>query len=245
MIWRVLKIILILLLPACLIASYFYAQYKYAEEVCNNIKVILLNPKEQQYLSEADILKIVSDNKLAIMGIGLHEINLDKIEKTIQKNPIIKNNECYKTSSGDIVIEVEQRIPELRVITPTTSYYIDSDRKKLPLSEKIVIYLPVATGNIKEEFAQSNLYDFVQYLKENKKWENQIEEIIVCDNGEIELIPRVGKQLILFGKMSNFEEKFNAIDLLYSQVFSKTGWNYYNKIDLRYEGKIICTKNKQ
>ena len=245
MIWRVIKIILILLLPACLIAAYFYAQYKYTEEVCNNIKVVLLNPKEQQYLSEEDILKIVSDNKLAIAGVFLNEINLDKIEKTIQKNPIVKNNECYKTSNGDIVIEVEQRIPELRVITPTTSYYIDRDRRKLPLSEKIVAYLPIATGNIKEEFAQNNLYDFVQYLKENKKWENQIEEIIVTEEEDIELIPRIGKQLILFGKMSNFEEKFNAIDLLYSEVFSKTGWNYYNKIDLRYEGKIICTKNIQ
>ncbi len=245
MIWRVIKIILILLLPACLIAAYFYAQYKYTEEVCNNIKVVLLNPKEQQYLSEEDILKIVSDNKLAIAGVFLNEINLDKIEKTIQKNPIVKNNECYKTSNGDIVIEVEQRIPELRVITPTTSYYIDRDRRKLPLSKKIVAYLPIATGNIKEEFAQNNLYDFVQYLKENKKWENQIEEIIVTEEEDIELIPRIGKQLILFGKMSNFEEKFNAIDLLYTQVFSKTGWNYYNKIDLRYEGKIICTKNIQ
>lgn len=245
MIWRVIKIILILLLPGCLIAAYFYAQYKYTEEVCNNIKVVLLNPKEQQYLSEEDILKIVSDNKLAIAGVFLYEINLDKIEKTIQKNQIVKNNECYKTSNGDIVIEVEQRIPELRVITPATSYYIDSDRRKLPLSEKIVAYLPIATGNIKDEFAQNNLYDFVQYLKENKKWENQIEEIIVTDEEEIELIPRIGKQLILFGKMSNFEEKFNAIDLLYTQVFSKTGWNYYNKIDLRYEGKIICTKNIQ
>ena len=182
---------------------------------------------------------------MAIAGVFLYEINLDKIEKTIQKNQIVKNNECYKTSNGDIVIEVEQRIPELRVITPATSYYIDSDRRKLPLSEKIVAYLPIATGNIKDEFAQNNLYDFVQYLKENKKWENQIEEIIVTDEEEIELIPRIGKQLILFGKMSNFEEKFNAIDLLYTQVFSKTGWNYYNKIDLRYEGKIICTKNIQ
>ena len=98
---------------------------------------------------------------------------------------------------------------------------------------------------ITEEFAKNNLYDFVQYLKKNKKWENQIEEIIVGEDEDIELVPRIGKQLILFGKMSNFEEKFKAIDLLYSEVFSKTGWNYYNKIDLRYEGKIICTKNKQ
>ena len=243
MIWRIIKIILILLLPAYLIAAYMYAQYEYDKEVCNNIKVVLLNQVEEQYLSQDDILKVISENKLASLGQNLNEINLNEIENSIQKNPIVKNNECYKTPSGNIIVEVEQRVPVLRIITPLTSYYIDKDRKKLPLSEKILAYVPVATGTINDEFAATELFDLVQYLSVNKKWNDQIEQIVVKDNQEIELIPRMGKQLILFGKLNNFEEKFNSIELLYSQVFNKTGWNYYNKINLRYDGKIICTKN--
>lgn len=243
MIWRIIKIILILLLPAYLIAAYIYAKYEYDKEVCNNVKVILLNPLEEQYLSQDDILKVISENKLAYSGQNLNEINLNDIENSIQKNPIVKNNECYKTPSGNIIVEVEQRVPVLRVITPLTSYYIDKDRKKLPLSEKILVYVPVATGAINEEFASTELFDLVQYLSANKKWNDQIEQIVVKENEEIELIPRMGKQLILFGKLNNFEEKFNSVELLYSQVFNKTGWNYYNKINLRYDGKIICTKN--
>ena len=212
--------------------------------MCNNIKVVLLNPLEEQYLSQDDILKVISDNKLAYKGQDLDEVNLNDLETSIQQNIIIKNNECYKTPSGNIVIEVEQRVPVLRVITPLTSYYIDKDRKKLPLSEKILAYIPVATGAIEEEFAANQLYDLVQYLNDNKKWDNQIEQIVVKENEEIELIPRMGKQLILFGKINNFEEKFNSIELLYTQVFNKVGWNYYNKINLRYDGKIICTKNQ-
>jgi cell division protein FtsQ len=244
MIWRIIKIILILLLPAYLIAAYVYAQYEYDKEVCNNIKVVLLNPEEEQYLSQDDILKVISDENLACIGQILDKINLNDIENSIQRNTIIKNNECYKTPSGTIVIEVEQRVPVLRVITPLTSYYIDKDRKKLPLSEKILAYVPVATGAINEEFAAYQLFDLVQYLNVNKKWDNQIEQIVVKENEEVELIPRMGKQLILFGKLNNFEEKFNSIELLYSQVFNKVGWNYYNKINLRYDGKIICTKNQ-
>ena len=115
----------------------------------------------------------------------------------------------------------------------------------MPVVEKAIAYLPVATGNIREEFAQNELFDFVQYIINEEKWNNQIEQIVVTDNEEIELIPRIGKQLILFGKISNFEEKFKTLDLLYTQIFSKTGCNYYNKINIRYDGKIICTKNKQ
>ena len=243
MIWRIIKIILILLLPAYLIAAYIYAQYEYDKEVCNDIKVVLLNPVEEQYLSQDDILKVISENKLAYSGQNLNEINLNEIEASIQKNPIVKNNECYKTPFGNIIVEVEQRVPVLRIITPLTSYYIDKDRKKLPLSEKILAYVPVATGVVNEGFATTELFDLVQYLTVNKKWNDQIEQIVVKDNEEIELIPRMGKQLILFGKLNNFEEKFKSIELLYSQVFNKVGWNYYNKINLRYDGKIICTKN--
>ncbi|MBR4119499.1 MAG: hypothetical protein IKK64_05400 [Bacteroidales bacterium] len=243
MIWRVIKFILLLLIPTYFIVTSIYAQYKYAEEVCKNIKVVLLNPKEEQYLSEDDILKIVSDNKLAYIGENLNEINLASLENTIQENPIIKNNECYKTSQGEIIIEVKQRIPKFRVITPTTSYYIDRDGKKLPLSDKIIVHVPIATGDIKEEIAQNELFNFVEYI-EGTKWYNQIEQIIVNEKDEIELIPRVGNQLILYGKISNFEEKFKSLDLLYTKVFNTVGWNYYNKINLRYNGKIICTKNK-
>ena len=74
MIWRVIKYILLLLIPTYFIVTSIYAQYKYAEEVCKEIKVVLLNPKEEQYLSEDDILKIVSDNKLAYKGEKLNGV---------------------------------------------------------------------------------------------------------------------------------------------------------------------------
>ena len=92
MIWRVIKFILLLLIPTYFIVTSIYAQYKYAEEVCNNIKVVLLNPKQEQYLSEEDILKIVSDNKLAYIGEKLNDINLASLENSIQENPIIRLN---------------------------------------------------------------------------------------------------------------------------------------------------------
>ncbi len=245
MILKVLKIISILLLPAYLVVTYMYAQDKYDEEVCKDITVKLLNPKEEQYLTENDIKEIITESNLVPTGEKLKNINLKTIENTLQNNPIIKNNECYKTPSGNIVVELEQRTPAYRVITPTETYYIDNDRKKMPVVEKVVSYIPIATGNISDELAQNQLFDFVQYIKEHKKWDEQIEQIVVTENEEIELIPRIGKQLILFGKISNFEKKFNSLDLLYSEIFSKTGWNYYNKINIRYDGKIICTKNKQ
>ena len=245
MIAKIFKILLLLLLPSYLIAAFIYAQYEYEKEVCSGIEIIQKNKTEQQFLSDKDILTIIRDNKLVKKGEPLNNINRDKIEKSIEKNFIIDNVECYMTPSGKIKIEVEQRIPVMRVITPYDSYYIDKNRRKMPLSDKIIVYLPVASGNINEDFAKNKLFDFVQFISTNSKWDKQIEQIVVTDKEEIELIPRVGKQLILFGKISNFERKFSSLDLLYSQIFQERGWNYYNNINLKYDGRIICTKNNK
>lgn len=244
MIWRVIKIVLILLLPAYFIFAYVYAQIEYADEVCSDIRVILLNEKEQQHLSRNDIKKIISENHLINKGDKLNSINRETVEKTIEANMLVQNAECYFTPSGSVVIEVEQRIPALRVITPSGSYYVDKNRELMPISSKVLAYVPVATGNISETFAKNELFDFSEYIANHKIWQKQIEQIVVKDNEEIELVPKIGKQLILFGKISNFETKFKSVELLYSKVFNKIGWNYYNKVSLQYDGKIICTKNK-
>ncbi|MBQ8045842.1 MAG: hypothetical protein IJ269_05770, partial [Bacteroidales bacterium] len=113
---------MILLLPAYLIAAYIYTQNKYEQEVCADIKIELLNPIEEQFLTETDIIEIIDNNDLASVGENLDKIDLKRIEETIQENPIVKNNECYKTPSGNIIVELEQRTPIYRVITPTETY---------------------------------------------------------------------------------------------------------------------------
>jgi len=56
------------------------------------------------------------------------------------------------------------------------------------------------------------------------------------------LIPRVGNYEIQFGKMTDLETKFLKLNSFYEQALSKTDWNKYKTINLKYKDQIVCFK---
>ena len=73
-------------------------------------------------------------------------------------------------------------------------------------------------------------------------WNDQIEQIYVNQNNDVELIPRVGEQVIMLGSFENFEEKLANLKLFYDQAVPKVGWDKYSIINLKYKDQIVCTK---
>lgn len=130
----------------------------------------------------------------------------------------------------------------MRIISGFESYYIDENGDIMPTTSSFTAYLPLATGYITHSYAKSQLYPMAVYLKNNPFWDAQIEQIYVTENNEIELIPRIGDNLILLGKIDNFEQKLENLQCLYEQALSKVGWNKYDTINLKYNNQVICSK---
>lgn len=236
------RILFLSLMPAYLIAALVYCDIAFAREVCTDMKVSVLDSASVSFLDRSDIMEIVNASDLSPVGGKRVDIDADAIEKSVKRNPVVESAECYVTPSGRVCLDITQRVPLLRVISPSGSYYVDTNARVMPLSKWVTAYLPVATGHISEEFACNELFELARFLSSGNKWGAQIAQIYVTSSQDIELIPRIGRQLIVFGKISNFERKFELLDELYSQAFSKTGWDTYGKIDLSYDGRIVCTR---
>ena len=73
-------------------------------------------------------------------------------------------------------------------------------------------------------------------------YSTQIQQIFVNKEKEFELIPLVGAQIILFGKIDNYKDKFRNLEATYKRGFLYKGWNKYKKINLKYENQVICEK---
>jgi cell division protein FtsQ len=86
------------------------------------------------------------------------------------------------------------------------------------------------------------IFDFVNYLEKDTFWNAQIEQIYIREDLIVELIPRVGNAVIILGRFDNFEKKLRNLHQLYTQAFNVIGWNRYDKIDLQFQGQIVCTK---
>ena len=79
-------------------------------------------------------------------------------------------------------------------------------------------------------------------MEADEFWKAQIIQVKVLENGELELIPRVGNHTILLGTTDELELKFKKLKIFYEKGLSKTGWNEYSQINLKFDNQVVCTK---
>ncbi|MCL1868289.1 MAG: hypothetical protein FWF72_05020 [Paludibacter sp.] len=227
-----------------LLAAFVFFSENKNNDVCKSVNVSILNYDKIKMLDSKTIEDFIKKSKLNPVGKSVTKLKIETLEnELLNKNPTIKSVECYLTTSGVMNVDVKQRTPKFRVMTNSESYYVDSERKIFPVSINFSAYVPVASGVITATFAKGELFDFISFIEKDKFWNAQIEQIYVVDNKQIELVPRVGSGIIIFGDLTNIEKKFDKLKTLYSEGFSQIGWNRYKTIDVSLKtDQIVCTK---
>lgn len=239
---KILSYVLLALLLVYVLFAVVALCYRPEEQVCKGVRLEMHDSTEVGYMTTQDIVTQLKKKNLDPTGKALDDVSLRGIEEGLELSPLIRRCECYKTISGYVVVNVECRRPILRVMAHGgDSFYIDEEGEVIERISKAV-YLPVATGYINRDLAQKELFPLAQYLHENEFWHAQIEQICVTSNGKIELIPRVGDHVIVFGRLENFEEKFDKLETFYEKVLCELGWDRYSQINVDYAGQVVATK---
>ncbi|NDW18165.1 hypothetical protein D0T53_04435 [Dysgonomonas sp. 216] len=238
----------LIIIAACILAGYlifaaFFFESQPKSQLCSQFEVVSVDNKGQNLVDVAEIEKEITQKGLNPFGVNIKDINTYQIEQAILENKLIKTAKVFVTGDGGVRAEIINRKPVLRIINNSgESYYIDNDGEKVPLSKVFTADLPLATGAISEKFAKEELLNFAYFLSENTFWDNLIEQIVVLPNEEVKLVPRIGRQEILFGKLEGYEEKFDKLKLFYEKGLSETGWDRYSAINLKYNKQVIGTK---
>lgn len=214
------------------------------EKVCKKLVIELADSAKIQLISEKDIAVLLELRDLNPVGKTLKHIRTESIEDLLRKNLMVKEAECYKTPSGIVHLRIIQRCPKFRVMG-MENYYIDVDRKKMPISLNFAALVPIVSGRVTKSMATTKLFDFVTFLEENPFWNAQIEQIYVRDDQKVELVPRVGDGIIMLGSLNDYALKLEKLRKLYIGGFNVIGWNRYKVIDLQYKDQVVCTKIDQ
>ncbi len=132
----------------------------------------------------------------------------------------------------------------------------------MPISPNYTAPLIVANGNIMNSYVErkirdndaevidtnsvkpviNQIFDLAKFIINDPFWSQQLEQISINEESEIELIPRVGNHRILLGNGMNLEEKFWKLMIFYKEGLSKTGWNDYSYINLKFQNQVVCSK---
>lgn len=230
---------------------------------CKGIDIAMDPASEHYFIDESDIRTILFDKGDSLVGHPLSTLNIAQMEKVIRNNPFVENAEVYETIDGEIKIEVTQRTPLMRVFnTRNESFYIDENGTFMPTSEKYSANVMVVNGHINAPFTIRTLnlsdegkedstysrnilddvFQMARFIEKDDLLKSLIVQVYVNEEGEIELTPRVGNHQIVFGDISDMNEKFRKLVVLYQKGLSKTGWGQYKTIDLKYKNQVVCTK---
>ncbi len=215
---------------------------------------------ENRFVDEQDILSQIL-HRADTGKLVLNRFNVTQLEEKLNKNNSIKDVQVYKTIDGQLVVNVVQRRPIVRVFSNNKSYYIDDEGNLMPLSDKYTARLLVVSGNLNESYWKRNLYNYsnlndsiadktllddvykiAKYIDGSEFFKAQIEQVYVNKVSDFELVPKVGNHKIVFGGVDNLESKFEKLMIFYKKGLSKTGWNEYSEINLKYKNQVVCTK---
>lgn len=255
---RIIKILAGFIAVCGLAVLIYVVSSKQKEVNCIGMDIQINYPDQDVFIRKTEIEKTVNEAYTNIYSVKINDISTEKLEKLILQNPYVKTVNVYSTIQGEIKINIEQRQPIFRVEMEKESFYVDNYGSFMPLSPKYVSRLVVVSGNIgpvdmsktqsinigtpTEIKDLASIFRLVLEIRKNPFVNALVEQIYVNKNKEIELIPKLGTQYILFGKAEDISDKIGKIQLFYQKGMPINGWEAYKVINVKYKNQVVCTK---
>ena len=237
----ILKSLVVVGLVALLALAVGTSRGKDREERCKELVCKIVDKDERLYVSEQELFTLLKQHNAYPVGEYLHRINLQHMENIIRQHPMVRTAECYTAEDGTARIRVTQRVPLLKVVTADEAYYIDTDRRKMPLRSSIHDTVPVAMGKVGFEMASTVLADFAEWVQEDDYWRARIEAIDVRLPKQV-CIKQNGKQEdLMIGDLMGYEGKLEKAATFYRHT-ANIERPRYRTLDLRYRGQVVARR---
>lgn len=262
---RILKIAFWIAIVAGVSYLFIFANIRQDKLICPKFEIKVIYNEAPVLITQGNIRQEITRNKIKVRGKELGNIEVEKIQELLNQNPFIKTASITTGVNGVVKASVIQRNPLVRVVDMKgTQFYLDEEGYLMPLSPEYPARVIIAGGKIKPigkiEKYKSNNPDQLQYKKlpsdlqkiyvtamEIRKEEfsnSLIEQLFLNENGEIEMIPKIGQQSIILGDTSQIKEKLRNLKVFYTDGIKATGWDSYKTINLKYRNQVVCTKTK-
>ena len=200
--------------------------------------------------------QVVADSVLAAMpqiyATHVSDVDRDKVAAAAMHVPYIEEAAASVSVSGKVVVKAKQRRPIARVFYGKQELYLDRFGALFPTSKMADCNVLVAGGDFTEPLVidslnsqMLSLLEVAKYLDRNSNYAILIDQLYVERDGDIMMVSKLGDNIIELGTADNLDEKFSNLWTFYRKGMPRAGWNTYSKISLKYNGQVVCTKDKE
>ena len=255
---KVMMRILIAISALYLVVIPAYLTHKTSAMICSGININIADSSDYHLVNRWEIRNLLISGSSRIIGAPVSSISLNELEVRLSRLRELRVAEAYVTIDGMLHVYANQRNPVMRVIAGGGDYYVDEEGVVIRRKKLYSPRLHIVEGNIRITSQMLNgvsvldtavknsilkdIYDLVDYVRNDNFWSAQIDQIYVDDEDEIDLIPRLGNHRIHLGTTENFRGKLKNLETFYTEVLPVEGWHKYDLINLEFRDQIVCRK---
>jgi cell division protein FtsQ len=196
---------------------------------------------QSPFMSYQMVNKLLIDNFGGTLSIQKDELDLKKIEQTINKHGMIDNSQVYLSVDGKLKTIVTQKAPIARVFDNSTSFYVDYKGSKMPLSSNFTARVPLVYGDINNRYSQ-NFVELLQIIYNDEFLKKNIIGLKILQDGSVIMKNRDYSYEIVFGRTIHMERKFNNYKAFFQKAVQDTLIKSYKEINLKFTKQVVCTK---
>lgn len=218
--------------------------------------IIVSKTESGQLIHEKEVKKLI------VKSIGfnpdkksIRAINSRKLEADIEIDPRVRNAEVYFDAKNRMHVKVDPKEVIVRISDVSgVQYFLDDKGNQVPVIRGGAVRVPLANGYI-ERYAKGfdqkpgfsalkEVFNLVRFIKDDEFLDALIEQIHVDESGEMILIPKVGKEKLIFGTSAQMRDKFENLKIFYRDGMTKIGWNRYPALNLKFTNQVVLIDGK-
>ncbi len=240
----VFKLLLLLGATGYLCFAVFRFSAREDDAQCRNVNIVIADSARATLITAIDVEQMLRRAGLHPLGRRMKEVRLLDIERKLMADPFIERAMGVKTPGDNVQIYVKQRLPLLRILAANgDDYYIDDKGFRME-ARGYEADLAIVTGSLDERYAKKHLVELGKLLRDDPFWNAQVQQVNVRPNHDLELVMRVGRQMVLLGKAEHLHRKFRNLRAFYEKVLPSVGWHRYEAISVAYENQVIGIKKE-
>lgn len=234
--WNYIKLVFLLLL---LLGVYTFVGVRHQSKKIEKTKVEFLG-EDNLFITQQMVNKLLIQNLGSLTNVPKDALVLNKVEKVLEANKMVKSAQVYLTVNGELISKIVQRKP-LGRIQGNSSFYLDDEGKRMPLSANHSARVPIINGKITDSSLQ-NCFAFLNFINSDDFLKKNIIGINIVDENDFQLKLRLEDYVVNIGSVENLKAKFNNYKAFYSKATKDKALNSYKVVSLEYNNQVVCTK---
>jgi cell division protein FtsQ len=230
----------LVLMFALVVFLYSFSSYRNSNRKLAKSEVIFLDG-DNLFVKNETVNKLLIENKQDVKTIKKVEVDLNKLEKSINQHEMIQKSEVFVSVDGVLKAVVIQKTPIARVYNEQGSFYIDYEGNTMPLSGLNTARVLLVSGGINKK-NKKNIADLCRKIYDDEFLKKNIIGMQILPNESLILKNRNFDYEIDFGKTINVQKKFNNYKAFFQKAVLDSSLYKYKKINLKFTQQVVCTK---